>query len=119
MRLKQITALALVISVAMPVAAHNSAAQYDFGQDVSVEGKVKFVEVRNPHIKLILEVAGVDGSVRDIEFEGHSRNNVYRRGWRPGIVEEGDNLEIIIAPMRDGSDGGYVKSFALADGVEF
>lgn len=99
--------------------AHHSAAQFDFSQTVLVEGTVKVMEVRNPHVKLVLEVGGEDGKVRDIEFEGHSRNNIYRRGWRPDMVGVGDKITIGIAPMRDGTDGGYVTSFKLPDGTEF
>ena len=100
------------------VFAHHSAAQFDFGQSVKVEGKVKFVAIENPHIDLILIVDNGDGTTRDIRFEGHSRNNVYRRGWRPDMVNEGDMIEITIAPMRNGEDGGYINGFN-ANGHEF
>jgi hypothetical protein len=107
-----------LIGVACPAAAHHSAAQFDFSKTVLVEGTVKVIEVRNPHTKLVLEVEDATG-VRDIEFEGHSRNNVYRRGWRPELVKVGDEITIGIAPLRDGGDGGYITSFKLADGTEF
>ena len=100
--------------------AHHSAAQFDFGQRVPVEGTVKLIEVRNPHIKLILDVRDEAGQAREIEYEGHSRNNVFRRGWRPNSVGVGDAITIEIAPLRDGSDaGGYITAFRLADGTEF
>lgn len=106
--------------VAAPVAvrAHHSAAQFDFGQTVKVEGVVKEISVANPHIDLVLEVDDGKGK-REIRFEGHSRNNVYRRGWRPDMVHVGDSITIEIAPTRSGEDGGYVKNFILADGTEF
>jgi hypothetical protein len=97
---------------------HHSAAQFDFAQTVRVEGVVKEMRVANPHIALFLEVTDDKGS-RVIEFEGHSRNNVYRRGWRPDMVQVGDTISIDIAPMRTGEDGGYVKTFILKDGTEF
>jgi hypothetical protein len=98
--------------------AHHSAAQFDFGQTVRVDGVVKEMRVANPHIALFLEIKDDKGQ-RVIEFEGHSRNNVYRRGWRPEMVHTGDTISIDIAPMRTGEDGGYVKSFILKDGTEF
>lgn len=98
---------------------HHSAAQFDFSQTVTIEGTVKLIEVRNPHTRLILEVEGENGEARDIEFEGHSRNNVYRRGWRPQSIDVGDDLTIGIAPLRDGGDGGYVTSVQLPDGTQF
>jgi hypothetical protein len=73
---------------------------------------------REPAHSLFLEVADEKGT-RVIEYEGHSRNNVYRRGWRPEMVHPGDTIGIDIAPMRTGEDGGYVKTFVLKDGTEF
>lgn len=111
--------VALCLGAAPRAEAHHSAAQFDFAKTVTIEGKVKLIEVRNPHTKLVLEVAGEDGSMRDIEFEGHSRNNIYRRGWRPDAFAVGDTIAIDIAPLRDGSDGGYIKDFRLGDGTSF
>jgi len=98
--------------------AHHSAAQFDFAQTVRIEGVVKEMRVANPHIALFLEVTDVKGT-RVIEYEGHSRNNVYRRGWRPELVHTGDTIAIDIAPLRTGEDGGYVKTFILKDGKQF
>lgn len=103
---------------ATPVLAHHSAAQFDFSQSVEVEGLVKVIEVNNPHTLLVMEVTD-DKGTRDIEFEGHSRNNVYRRGWRPDMVKVGDHITITIAPMRSGEDGGYVQSVTTEDGKSF
>jgi len=109
---------AMLAAAPAAVSAHHSAAQFDFGQTVRVEGVVKELKVENPHGKLVLEVNDDQGA-REIEFEAHSRNNIYRRGWRPGMVHTGDKIAIDIAPLRAGGDGGYVKSFILSDGTEF
>jgi Family of unknown function (DUF6152) len=110
-----LVALALVSTAAL---AHHSAAQFDFAQTVRIQGVVKEMRVANPHIALFLEVTDAKGT-RLIEYEGHSRNNVYRRGWRPEMVNTGDTIGIDIAPMRTGEDGGYVKTFIAKDGKEF
>ncbi len=110
-------ALAL-LSVSLSVWAHHSAAQYDFGQTVKIQGVVKELRIANPHTALFLEVKDAKGT-RVIEYEAHSRNNVYRRGWRPEMVHPGDTISIEIAPLRAGGDGGYVKNFILKDGTEF
>ena len=64
--------------------AHHSASQFDLAQRVEVAGKIKSVTVENPHIELWLIVDNGDGTTREIQFEGHSRNNVYRKGWHGG-----------------------------------
>lgn len=110
--------LVAMVSVSTAAMAHHSAAQFDFAQTVRIEGVVKEMRVANPHIALFLEIKDEKGK-RVIEYEGHSRNNVYRRGWRPDMVQTGDTINIEIAPMRTGEDGGYVKTFILKDGTEF
>jgi hypothetical protein len=66
-------------------------------------------------LRLVLTVRDAKGT-RDIEFEGHSLNNFYRAGWRPDSVKEGDQIEVFIAPRKDGADGGYVTGVKTADG---
>jgi len=106
---------ALAALAITPAWAHHSAAQFDFGKSTQIEGVVQKIEVVNPHMELVLRVSDSKGT-RDIEYEGHSRNNVYRSGWRDGVVKVGDKIKIDIAPKRDGSDGGYVRAFITAKG---
>jgi len=101
------------------VLAHHSAAQFDLSiRDNKVTGIVKEFSVANPHTKIVLEITDAKGT-RDIEFEGHSRNNYYRNGWRPALINIGDTISIMSGPMRDGSDGGYALSVIAADGTKF
>jgi len=104
--------------IAVPVRAHHSAAQFDFQNIVAMEGIIKEVKMANPHMKLVLQVND-DKGARDIVYEGHSRNNLYRRGWRPGMIKAGDRISITFAARRDGKDGGYVASVKTSDGKEF
>lgn len=116
-------ALALaVFAIGMAAApfasAHHSAAMFDFGNTTRVAGVVKQFELINPHMRLTLTVTDAKGT-RDIRFEGHSLNNMYRAGYRKDMVKIGDTLTVVIAPKRDGSDGGYVTAGILADGTRF
>jgi D-serine deaminase-like pyridoxal phosphate-dependent protein len=109
--------LVLAAALSFPAVAHHSAAHFDFANQVTVTGVVKEARFANPHARIILEVAEEGGS-RDIEFEGHSRNNMYRQGFRPGMMKAGDTITLQIAPARDGSGGGYVTSLITADGEQ-
>jgi hypothetical protein len=111
-------AIALGI-VPFAVSAHHSAVRFDLTiRDNQVSGIVKEWEPANPHTKIVLEVTDEKGT-RDIEYEGHSRNNYYRAGWREGMVKVGDKITLIAAPTRDGSDGGYALGVIAADGTRF
>ena len=110
-----VTAL-LAITPATIAFAHHSAAQFDFQNTVNVKGVVKEARFSNPHARIILEVTDDKRGTRDIEFEGHSRNNMIRQGLMPNMMAVGDAITIRIAPMRDGSDGGYVTALITEDG---
>jgi hypothetical protein len=110
-----VSLLALTVSTAN---AHHSAAQFDFRNTVVVEGKVMETRFANPHLKLIMEVTDTARGTRNIEFEGHSRNNMLRQGLQPDMFKVGDTIAIRIAPMTNGEDGGYVTALRTPDGTE-
>ena len=44
---------------------------------------------------------------------------MYRAGYRDGMIKVGDKITVYVAPLRDGSDGGYVTAASTADGRRF
>lgn len=118
-RLVQLVSALVFLALAPIANAHHSAVQFDFTiRDNKIEGVVKVFKVSNPHTRIVLEVDDEKGK-RDVEFEGHSRNNYYRSGWRPDMVKVGDHVVVTAAPLKDGSDGGYVLGVTTADGRSF
>jgi len=109
--------IVLLMSIARPAVAHHSAAGQDSTKRVEMEGVVKSWQIMNPHGKLEIQVKDSKGT-RVIELETHSRNNVYRAGYRDGMIKAGDKIKVYIAPNRDGTDGGYLVAFETADGVK-
>lgn len=112
------TVLLAILLPVQPAVAHHSAAMFDFEKTANIEGIVKEVKVANPHLELVLEVTDEKGT-RDIVYEGHSRNNLYRRGWRPDSIKVGDKITITIATPKKGGDGGYIVGVKTAGGLEF
>ena len=108
----------LVLAGVAGVSAHHSAQQFDFGKTASVSGVVKKFQAINPHMRLVLAVTDAKGT-REVAFEGHSTNNMYRAGYRDGMIKVGDKITVFIAPLRDGSEGGYVTAANIADGRRF
>jgi hypothetical protein len=104
------SALALCAAVAM---AHHSAAQFDFSQRVTIEGIVKDFNVTNPHTWATVEITDEKRGTRDAEYEGHSASHFYRAGYTRGLAKPGDKISILIAPRRDGEDGGFIQAFTV------
>jgi hypothetical protein len=116
--IKNLAAALVALCFAGGVAAHHSAVQFDFTKQVSYKGVVKEFAAINPHMRMLIEVKDAKGA-HTIRFEGHSTNNMYRGGYRKGMVKVGDVITVNAAPLRDGSEGGYVISAELADGQFF
>lgn len=103
-----VSALALCAAVAT---AHHSAAQFDFAQRVTIEGVVKEFNVTNPHTWATVEITDDKRGTRVAEYEGHSASHFYRAGYTRDLVKPGDKIAILIAPRRDGEDGGFIQAF--------
>jgi hypothetical protein len=108
-------AIVLIISIGIPATAHHSAAGQDFTKRVEMQGVVKSWQIMNPHGKLVIQVTDAKGT-RAIALETHSRNNVYRAGYRDGMIKVNDKIKVYVAPNRDGTDGGYLVAFETAAG---
>jgi hypothetical protein len=104
-------AMAILVLGATVALAHHSAAQFDFGQRVTIEGIVKEFNVVNPHTSAIVEITDDARGTRDAEYEGHSASHFYRAGYTRGMVKPGDRIAILIAPRIDGEDGGFIQAF--------
>jgi hypothetical protein len=100
--------LALCAAAAM---AHHSAAQFDFAQRVTIEGVVKKFNVTNPHTWAVVEITDDKRGTREAEYEGHSASHFYRAGYTRDMLKPGDKIAILIAPRRDGEDGGFIQAF--------
>lgn len=113
-----ITVTALVVALGSTARAHHSAVQFDFTKSVSISGVVLKFQAINPHMRLTLRVTDAKGT-RDIDFEGHSTNNMYRAGYRDKMIKVGDTITVMVAPLKDGSEGGYVTAAVTASGTRF
>lgn len=111
---KMFTGIALLFGLVCSTAqAHHSAVQYDFTKQQQVTGVVKEFAAKNPHLLITLEVTNEKGP-HLVSFEGHSLNNMYRDGYRKGMVNYGDKVTVNIAPLKSGAEGGYVVSVVTA-----
>jgi len=113
-----VSALALVAALGSTAGAHHSAVQYDFGKTATITGVVTKFQAINPHMRLTLRVTD-DKGTRDVEIEGHSTNNMYRAGYRDGLIKVGDKITVNVAPLRNGVEGGYMVAAVTASGTRF
>jgi hypothetical protein len=114
----RVLAAAFALAVAAAAGAHHSAVQFDFGKQVKYTGVVKEFSAINPHMRMTIEIKD-DKGLHTVKFEGHSTNNMYRSGYRKGMVKVGDTITVSAAPFRDGTMGGYVIAAEKPNGEYF
>jgi len=106
----------LLLGVGTPVLAHHSFAMFDQTRQVTLKGTVREFQWTNPHAFLHVQVSAGDGGSETWQVELNSPNNLKRQGWKSGTLKSGDNVTVVLNPLKDGSKGGLFVSITLPDG---
>ncbi len=102
-----VAAAFLGAGVAGTAGAHHSFATFDQSQEKTLVGTIKEVQWTNPHIWVqVLVKNAATGDVVEWSIEGGSPNGLSRQGWRRSTLNAGDAVEMVIHPLKDGSNGG-------------
>ncbi len=110
-------ALALGFSFTAPLSAHHSMAGFDRKNPVTLIGTVKTFSWQNPHCYIEIEVPGKDGAVKTWNVEMTAPGYLARAGWKKTVVQPGDKVSIVAAPLISGEPGALFVSLTLADGT--
>jgi hypothetical protein len=101
---------------APPALAHHSFAMFDFGNTVTITGKVEEFRWSNPHVVLLAAATPTAGEAPDVwSFELTSPGNLTRLGWTRLSLKPGDRIRLEFNPLRDGKHGGAFKKATLLD----
>jgi hypothetical protein len=98
------------------LAHHSVAVNFDSSKTVEVTGKVKEVDLRNPHSQITLEVARPEGGVVEWFFEWSDKNSLIRRNVPVERIKVGDRVTIIASQARRLPNVGYFRTAVLPDG---
>jgi hypothetical protein len=101
------TATFLWVLAGATAGAHHSFATFDQTKETTLVGTIKEVQWTNPHIwvQVLVKNAGT-GEVVEWSIEGGSPNGLSRQGWKRSTLNAGDPVEMVIHPLKDGSNGG-------------
>jgi hypothetical protein len=107
-RHKLLAALAGAGLLALPgaVMAHHSYAMFDQDNPVELVGVVQEFKFTSPHSFIMFQVKQQDGSVTTWSLEGLSASALVRDGWSSKVINAGDELRLMISPLRSGAPGG-------------
>ena len=81
MRMKLVTAFAVVVAAVAPLRAHHAfSAEFDVKQPITLKGTLVKWEMINPHSWFHIEVKNPSGEVVEWMIEGGSPNSLIRQG---------------------------------------
>jgi hypothetical protein len=106
---KQMVALAMgagLLAASGAAFAHHSFAMFDQEHPMELKGTVTEFKFTSPHTFVLLEVKGADGSSTVWNLEGASPSALVREGWSSKTLKAGDELKMMIDPLRSGAPGG-------------
>ena len=100
----------------LPANAHHSYAQFDQKICKTVEGTVRKWEFTYPHTWLWVTTKGPDDANVLYGFEGSDPASIAIFGWTPELLFMGDKVTVNYNPLRDGRNGGSIRSVVLPNG---
>lgn len=110
-------AIAALLTVTLPVAAHHSfAAEFDASKSVMLKGAVAKLEWFNPHIWLYVDVKDEQGAAARWQCEGGAPNTLTRNGWSKDALKPGDAVIVEGYVAKDASNTCSIRSLKMADG---
>jgi hypothetical protein len=96
--------------------AHHSFAMFDVDNRMTITGVVRDFQWTNPHVLIWVNVEE-EGEVEPVTWavEMTSVGNLRREGWNRETLEPGDNVEVLINPLRNGGPGGGFYAIKFLD----
>src|SRR4030095_4576711 len=116
------SALLSLVAAAVPALAHHSfAAEYDGKKPGTINGVLKSVDWRNPHIYYLVDVKdAATGKVETWTLEGYPPNMLVRRaeGWTRDkvLAKVGTSVTVTGWLARTGGTAAHSRQFTFADG---
>jgi hypothetical protein len=106
---------ATALFIAAPCVAHHSMVMFDPVKTITLHGTVREFQWTNPHCFIQLLVSPTDsaaapGGTVEWSIEMNSPLANYRMGLRPGTLKSGDQITVVINPVKDGTLGGRFLS---------
>lgn len=99
-----------------PAVAHHSTAMFDYSKDKKLNGVIRAFQWTNPHSFIQVLVPDEKGGQQEWSVECGTPTQMSMTGWTKDSLKPGDKVTISIAPLRDGTNGGTLRTATLPDG---
>jgi hypothetical protein len=108
----------LVIAIGpLPASAHHAfSADYEAGNEGTIEGVVTEVIYRNPHARYYLDVTNADGTIDTWDLQTMNLMALGRAGWKKDTLKVGEKVKVYGTLGRNNSKKIYMEVVTFADG---
>ena len=113
---KMIIATLGVLLVSVPLLAHHGAAALDTGKEITLKGTVTEWIWSNPHCFLQFDAKDDTGTVRNWAVETQNPTTMTQRGWSRTSFKTGDEVTVILEPVKNSQPIGRLLSVVLPTG---
>ena len=110
-----VASVALLVAP-VPLLAHHANAVFDVGKRVTVTGTVTEWFWANPHCLLRLDVKDASGQILNWVGETQAPPNMIPWGWSKQSFKPGDEVTVILEPVKNGQRLGRLLQARLPDG---
>jgi hypothetical protein len=105
-----------LLAASVPLVAHHANAVFDVGKRITVTGTVTEWFWANPHCLLRLDVKDASGQVVRWVGETQAPPNMIPWGWSKQSFKPGDEVTVILEPVKNGQRLGRLLQAVLPDG---
>jgi len=105
-----------LLAVSVPVFAHHGYAAYDTDRKVTLKGTVTRWIWSNPHCMIQLDVTDDSGHVVRWITETENPTTMTRSGWTDKSIKVGEQVTVIVLPVKNGNPAGRILEVVLSDG---
>jgi Family of unknown function (DUF6152) len=113
---KLIIAALGVLLIPVALIAHHGAAALDTGKEVTLKGTVTEWIWSNPHCFLQFDSKDDTGTVRNWAVETQNPTAMTQRGFSRTLFKAGDEVTVIIEPVKNGQPIGRLLTVLLPNG---
>ena len=115
--MRRIVAIASgVVLLSSALAAHHATAVFDLGKRLTLTGTVTEWFWANPHCLLRFDVKDANGQVVHWVAETQAPPNMIPFGWSKQSFGVGDQVTVILEPVKNGQPLGRILQVKLPDG---
>ncbi|NIW24970.1 MAG: hypothetical protein GWN29_10610 [Gammaproteobacteria bacterium] len=117
---RPVTLAALVIGALLVdgslSAHHGRGNRYDMDAEIPVEGTVREVVWRNPHIAILVDAPDRNGEDATWVIEHSNVSTLARLGYHRNTLRPGQNVTVYVNPGSNGEAIGLCQRIVLEDG---